>query len=252
MREVDRDPPIKLLGRWKKPDILLKAEVCGEPWTCIVEVKVNAEEGPQQLQDYRAWLRDHTGTQALLVTLTRDHHVWSENPDTALVWRDLLEPVKDVSDAANGPFERSFWDHLKLYLEVIMPTFEGFSIPPVNFFRLLKEIDLFLGTLLRTMGFNSGSGYWHKDRAAYWIREARVTAGFWWWVGSWDHPQYQNVFAVWRDGEPELLRMATLEEIMAASRAARERGALAEYLEELTRQVRAAFEGHQAGLAQSR
>ena len=232
---VARDVPI---AGGKKPDILLTATTPRGKVKCVVEVKISAGEGVDQLKAYRDWLAAQSECWCTgLVTLTRDRLVWSVQPDGALVWRDLLPVLVQMRNQATG-FEQRFWDQLTQHVEATMPTFDRFSSSPGDLLQFFREIDLFLTTLLRTMGLAGWSDDWRANRAAYWVQDFGV--GFWWWHGAWERPVVQNVLAVQRRGIDEPIPIATLDDVVAQTEVARAHGALDVYFRDLAGRVRAA------------
>lgn len=166
---ITRNHRVPVKSTHRLPDILLEATVNGTRWGLIIEIKIDAAEGRDQIKDYREYLKEHYGKHHRIATLSRDPQSWSEQPDVEFTWLDIAEIVGRVKLQSVGRFEITFWDQLRLHFEAVMPTFEGFSSMEVDMYRFFREADSVLHTLLRTMGLTNSHSQWHQDRVAFWV-----------------------------------------------------------------------------------
>jgi hypothetical protein len=62
----------------------------------LVEAKISAGEGLDQLGDYRRWLGKQTDPIAKLATLTRDPLATTTRPRAALTWSELVPLARQI------------------------------------------------------------------------------------------------------------------------------------------------------------
>jgi hypothetical protein len=224
------------------PDISIKGKVDGEACIVLVEAKIGAGEGLDQLGDDLIWLGKQKTDYpiAKLASLTRDPLATRVRVDAALTWSDLVPLARQIAVGATSQFEKRFWSHLAQHLEAIMSTFKGFSTDFSDVHQLMQEVDLLLISLFRNMGVTYRP-YWYAQCVAYWLPERKVTVGFWWWKRFGD-PDRQNALIVWRDGKPEGRLVSSLQEVIEKANRARQQGQLADFINDLKRQVERAYQ----------
>jgi hypothetical protein len=74
VESIERNFPIQIDGTpaARFPDICIRGKVDGKRCVVLVEAKIGAGEGPDQLGNYRRWLDKQTDPIAKLASLTRD------------------------------------------------------------------------------------------------------------------------------------------------------------------------------------
>lgn len=241
-KTIDRDRRIDAEGKWRRPDLVIEAETASEQWVLLVEAKLGAAEQPDQLRAYRDWLNGESDKQHVLATLTRNHRNWSVPPDATLVWIDLIAPVTKLASLAESDFERRFWNKLKRFLEVTMPTFDGFSAHAEgDLSPLMVEANLFVDTLCDALDRASSvhptsEEDWKVDRIARHFPDLDFSIGFWWWHENPRDPKHRRDALAIKFGRNSPVVIEKFSSIVARFRRASEEGTLAERFDELAGQ----------------
>src|SRR5579863_8816110 len=230
---IERNFPIQIEGASaaRLPDICMLGRADGERCRVLIEAKIGAVEGPDQLADYRAWLgrQEEKKPWKVLATLTRHPLVTKQPPDVALSWSDIIPLIDGMFESGSSQFERGFWTQFRNHLEVIMSTFNGFSADFSGVHQLMREVDSLLISLLNTVGVTPARANYHASHAAYDVPEWGATVGFYWWRRFGD-PADQDTLVVWKDGKPmgRPVDRGGLKQVVDEANAAKREGRLAE------------------------
>lgn len=240
VEEIDRDYPIRL-KHWessKRVDLLIVACADDKRFLILIEAKITAMFGPNQLQDYRAWLNSQQADVKVLTTLTRYSYDGDVLTDASVRWTDFQPYISRMQADAASDFERLYWKNLGLHMEDTMRVFTGFTSGHCDVLTLLQEVDLFLAEILERLHVTKTVDYWQKERAAYYVPELKTTIGFYWWQKDfWREPE-PNRFCVWVDGQKDRQALASLDEIVKNTNSSVPEDSRDAYISKLVDQIR--------------